>query len=57
MMVFDEKIFEISCSMPPGIVHNHEYRSFGLREEKTDKTAECIGIERGSFLCHEAAWV
>jgi hypothetical protein len=30
MVVFDEKIFEIYCSMPPGIVHNHEYRSFGL---------------------------
>jgi hypothetical protein len=54
MVVFDKEIFEISRSMPSGIVHNHEYLPFGLIEEKAHKTAECIGVEGGSLFRQEA---
>ncbi len=49
-----EEVFEISRPVPSGIVQNKAEFSLSRLKEITDKVAEGLGIESGSFFGKEA---
>jgi hypothetical protein len=50
-----EEFFELVGSVPSGIVQNQEDFALSRLEQITNKVAECLSAESGSFLRHKLA--
>ena len=50
-----EEFFELVGSVPSGIVQNQEDFALSRLEQITNKVAECLSAENGSFLRHKLA--